>query len=414
MARSMFIRCVALTVVAAAGAWSERTAMAQEDVLVPTKIAVPLEVRPLDLKVKNNGNVLFVLAEDEAVEDEKPSEYWIGIGLDEVPELTRQQLGIESGLAVAEVMDDSPAAKAGFKKFDILVKSGDTPVKQPADLIKTVDASQGKELTITIVRSGKDMTIKVTPVKRSEEITRRELPRRTARLPNSELRDEIKKLEDALEKLKDKAGKEGVWFGLAKPAIVGPRVDVKLPPIPRDFKGDFPKDLSVQINKQGAEPAKIQVKRGEKEWNVTEEKLDDLPDDIRTHVQTLLGRMLMPGFTAAAKRVVRTTPEGKVEGTLQIEPQPPKPPAAPVAPRAVAPYPAIPSAPYRSGVLPAPQGVPATPASPAPRASSNRDLEAILRKLEQQSSALERLDKRAEDLRKELEELRTKSPGDKR
>src|SRR6185312_6347588 len=117
---------------------------------------------------------------------------------------------------------------------------------------------------------------------------------------------------------------------------------------------------------QGAEPAKIQVKRGDKEWNVTEEKLDDLPDDIRTHVQTLLGRMLMPGFTAAAKRVVRTTPEGKVEGTLQIEPQPPKPPAAPVAPRGVAPYPAIPSAPYRSGVLPAPQTVPATPASPAP------------------------------------------------
>jgi PDZ domain len=409
----VFIKWLAVGVFAAAGSWSAQAAMAQEDVLIRTEGPVQFDVQPLDWALKNKGDVLLVLAGDESADDEKRSEYWIGIGLEDVPELTKQQLGLEAGLAVGEVMEDSPAAKAGFKKFDILVKSGDTPLKQPTDLIKTVDASQGKELTIKIVRGGKDMTIQVTPVKRSDEITRRDRGRDWLRSASPEVRDEIKKLEDALEKLKDKAGKGGTEFFFARPAIVGPKIDVKLPPIPKDFKGDFPQDLSVQINKQGTEPTKIHVKRGDKEWDVTEEKLSDLPDDIRTHVQKLLGRMLSPGLAAAAKRVVRTTPEGKVEGSLHIAPQPPKPPTGPAAPSPPA-YPAIPNAPYRSGVLPSPQAVPATPVPPAPRSSSNRDLDTILRKLEQQSSALERLDKRAEELRKELEELRTKSPGDKK
>src|SRR5207244_10407192 len=142
---------------------------------------------------------------------------------------------------------------------------------------------------------------------------------------------EIKQLEEALEKLKSKVGKEGVGFFYAKPAVVGPRIDLRVPEmksfekipemVMKGWKTEFPKDLSVQINKEGNQPAKIHVKRGDKEeWQVTDDKLKDLPEDVRPHVERLMGKILAPGMAATTSRVVRVSPEGKVEGEVQIAP----------------------------------------------------------------------------------------------
>jgi hypothetical protein len=66
-------------------------------------------------------------------------------------------------------------------------------------------------------------------------------------------------------------------------------------------------------------------------------------------------------------------------------------------------------------VLPAPQAAPPVPAPPGGRAISNRDLDAIMRKLEQiESGTLDKLDKEVRRLRQDIDELRTKSPGDSR
>ena len=151
----------------------------QDNVLIP---GGPIEytLQPLADAAKSPPGTYFVLTDDDAkageaaraadaakaaVSGDNPSEYWIGIGLGGLPDIAKQQLGVKDGLVVSEVMDDDPAAKAGFKKNDILVKAGDAPVKAPADLIKAVDASHGKQMIITIVRGGKDRTIEVTPAK---------------------------------------------------------------------------------------------------------------------------------------------------------------------------------------------------------------------------------------------------------
>ena len=102
-----------------------------------------------------------------------------------------------------------------------------------------------------------------------------------------------------------KIGKEGAGFFFAKPAVVAPRVDVRIPELWRTTaakSAEFPKDLSVAIKKEGGEPAKIHVKRGEKEWNVAEDKLDDLPGDIRHYVEQMLGKGI------GAYKAVRMTP----------------------------------------------------------------------------------------------------------
>jgi len=276
-------------------------------------------------------------------------------------------------------MDDSPAAKAGFKKNDILVKAGDAPVKAPADLIKAVDASHGKQMIITIVRGGKDRKIEVTPAKRSEETSRREAARVELRAPNVEFREEIKRVEEALENLKNKAGKDGMSFWFARPGVVAPGITTQYYKI----APEFPKDLSVKIIKEGQEPTKIHVQRGDKEWNLTEDKqgvnLKELPEEIRAHVQRLL--VGIPGKATMGSRVVRVTPEGKVEGELNITPAPPRPP--------VPPKPAI------APVAPAPgQARTFTYRTERNESSSDSKLDALISEVKQ--------------LRKEIDELRSK------
>jgi hypothetical protein len=53
---------------------------------------------------------------------------------------------------------------------------------------------------------------------------------------------------------------------------------------------EVPANLSISVTKQGSEPAKVTVQRGDDSWETTEDKLDALPDDVRPHVKRLLGK----------------------------------------------------------------------------------------------------------------------------
>lgn len=51
----------------------------------------------------------------------------------------------------------------------------------------------------------------------------------------------------------------------------------------------LPENLTIVVTKQGSQPAKVAVSRGDAKWDVTEEQLDKLPDDVRPHVERMLG-----------------------------------------------------------------------------------------------------------------------------
>ena len=51
--------------------------------------------------------------------------------------------------------------------------------------------------------------------------------------------------------------------------------------------------MSVTIPKEGSEPTRITVKRGEETWDVTEKELDKLPADVRPAVDRMLGGMVL-------------------------------------------------------------------------------------------------------------------------
>ncbi len=64
---------------------------------------------------------------------------------------------------VSEVLENSAAEEAGFQKGDIIRKINGEEVTSFSDIPRAVAPNHGREMIITVVRSGKDINIPVTP-----------------------------------------------------------------------------------------------------------------------------------------------------------------------------------------------------------------------------------------------------------
>jgi len=215
--------------------------------------------------------------------DAKPfelSDFWVGVECSPARAVLRTHLGLaeDEGLVVENVVPDGPAAKAGIEQYDVLLKAGDKPVKEIRDLIAAIDAAKESELQLQVIRQGKKKTVKVTPAKRPQEAR---APGPFPRHPGA-YQDRINEM---LERLKpgDFPMQGPFRFRFFHPGAVLPShaaIDERLPG-----------NLSISITKRGEEPTKIVVQRDDEKWELTEEDLDKLPDDVRPHVERMLGRI---------------------------------------------------------------------------------------------------------------------------
>ncbi len=90
---------------------------------------------------------------------------WLGLSAEEAPEVLSSQLGLDPGvgLVVNHVVPDSPAAKAGLQKNDLLVEFEGQALVVPGQLRKLVQArKEGDEVKLVYFRSGKKETATVT------------------------------------------------------------------------------------------------------------------------------------------------------------------------------------------------------------------------------------------------------------
>jgi serine protease Do len=68
--------------------------------------------------------------------------------------------GAREGVLVAEVADDSPAARAGVKAGDVITEVENEPIRSPADMVDAWRrAKGGSELSLGIVRERKEMSV---------------------------------------------------------------------------------------------------------------------------------------------------------------------------------------------------------------------------------------------------------------
>jgi S1-C subfamily serine protease len=72
-----------------------------------------------------------------------------------LPAKYRERFGRASGLRVAQVMPDGPAARAGLRPGDLLLSAGGAPVTRSQDLQKLMFSEAiGRPLAITVMRNG--------------------------------------------------------------------------------------------------------------------------------------------------------------------------------------------------------------------------------------------------------------------
>lgn len=77
--------------------------------------------------------------------------------------VTNQNLGVDKGVYVAEVIDGSTAQNAGIKAGDVIVKIGDTELTGMSDLTKSLYTySKGDTAKLIVYRNGKDVTLNVS------------------------------------------------------------------------------------------------------------------------------------------------------------------------------------------------------------------------------------------------------------
>jgi hypothetical protein len=228
------------------------------------------------------------------VEQPDAPKYWIGLlGGKIMPDhVLRAHVDIpeDIGLLVANVVPNSPAAKAGIKQHDILLRANDTDLHEMEDLVNLVISEGEKkgQITLEVLRKGGRETIYLKPEERPADAPRPQLG----------------------------GGGFGEGFGgnFAGPEGLPQQLlqefGGRLPMEFRNFGpgvivgeggagvAQLPNGVSISVNKQEGQPTKITVKRGEKTWEVTgddPESLKQLPEDLRPAVEQML-HANGPGF----------------------------------------------------------------------------------------------------------------------
>ena len=214
---------------------------------------------------------------------EEASPYWIGVQLESPTDILKQHLNLDGGMVTVHVFEGSPAAKAGLQVNDIILKAADTYVKEPGDLLKCVGVAKETELTLVLLRGGKEQTLQIVPAKRPQEDNPQAF-----KVTVTEEKEAVQKLEAALRIYWDRNGRTAAVAGEA------PLVAVLRPGVVVGWEGKvhlvgLPKDVSVTISKEGASPAKILVIKDGKEFPATEDNLNQLPEELRGYVQQVRG-----------------------------------------------------------------------------------------------------------------------------
>ena len=273
-------RWTSLAALALASAGLAGVSVAQEDA---APAAEPIEIvaqvaqeegQPVPVELVLDEQRLDLVAEG----GEEASPYWIGVQLEPPTDILKEHLKLEGGLVTVHVFDGSPAAKAGLKSNDIILKAADTYIKEPGDLLKLVGKSQENELTLVLLRGGKETTLKVVPAKRPQPADQQQ-----HQAAQSEEKEAVRNLEAALDAYRRRSDVEienrAVDVVRVRPGVVTARAQ----------QLGLPQNVAVIITKEGGAPARIIVKKDGKEFEATEDKLEKLPEDVRGFVQIVRG-----------------------------------------------------------------------------------------------------------------------------
>jgi serine protease Do len=100
---------------------------------------------------------------------------WLGVALADVTEEVAQHVGLATatGVHIASVVDQpggSPAAQAGIRAGDIILKWNDSTVRMPIDLMRLVGKTAiGSKAKVVVFRDGQELTLEVVVGERPDD-----------------------------------------------------------------------------------------------------------------------------------------------------------------------------------------------------------------------------------------------------
>jgi hypothetical protein len=207
--------------------------------------------------------------------------YWIGLLGGAIPADSPLRAHLDlpegEGLIVANVVPDGPAAKAGLKQHDILLRANDIELHDMQALVDLVasEGSKSGRIKLDFLRRNEHQIVSLVPAERPAD----------AAMPQSGLDD------GGFGGFNFQGGDAGQLRDLMK------QFGGDFPPQFRNFGhgvivgGGMPNGVSISIQKQEGQPTQITVKRGEETWTVSgddPESLKQLPEDLRPAVERML------------------------------------------------------------------------------------------------------------------------------
>jgi len=119
----------------------------------------------------------------QLLKEGKVSRGYLGVQIKDLDREVAARLGLKenTGVVLAQVHDNSPAAKAGLKDGDIITSLGGKPVKDGRDLQRIVAVLPlNKPVDVSVVRDGKTLTVPVTIEEQPREFGSSRVPVRSA------------------------------------------------------------------------------------------------------------------------------------------------------------------------------------------------------------------------------------------
>jgi C-terminal processing protease CtpA/Prc len=94
----------------------------------------------------------------------------IGVECRPIDGALRHQLGIEHGVVVNDVFNDTPAKEAGIENHDILLDADGVALTEVSDLVDLVQAAgvEGSKVNLVVLRKGEKQTISMKTKKRRD------------------------------------------------------------------------------------------------------------------------------------------------------------------------------------------------------------------------------------------------------
>ena len=248
--------------------------------------------------------------------------YILGVIASPVPPMVRAQVNLpeESGLFVQTIKPNGPAAKAGVLPFDIIVSIDGIAVNNTNDLAAEIQKAAGKPQKMTVLRRGKTLTLDIVAQPA-------DMPRQPQNLflgdpavqgipqfinpmdPNYDpdqddsgfdptfprlhqfmerQRHQMENIRQRMEAMENAMKQNLPGFmpfapGAAPTPAPAPNGALSLPPAqPNAPNAQVQSDsFSVQVQKNGNDPAIIKIQENGNEYIVDENSIDQLPENVR-------------------------------------------------------------------------------------------------------------------------------------